>query len=165
MSKNSEKRSNVKPLQLDTLLGVLEKSEGVEMFQSIYAEIEGVKKDITEKGNLSCGFFVSGVLAIFGLIDRLHGTVSGTVSAMERSGWQKTGNLSPGAVIVWGPPVDGSFSHDHIGFYLGDQQAISNIWQKRVPGKHHVTFGAQGTKTYRPILAVYEHNELSPNNG
>ncbi|OHA59679.1 MAG: hypothetical protein A2589_02370 [Candidatus Vogelbacteria bacterium RIFOXYD1_FULL_46_19] len=160
MAKIKTKKLKVKPLTLDTLLTVVEKSVGTKMFQTIYAEVDGQKKDITRAGDLSCAFFVSGVLSMFGLVDRLHSTVTGTVKALEIAGWKKTKNLEPGAVIVWGPSVDGSFTHDHLGFYLGAEEAVSNIWQKHVPGKHYYTFAKTGSGKYRPILAIYRHSKL-----
>lgn len=150
----------IKPLTLDTLLSVVENSVGVTMFQTIWAEVGGEKTDITEKGNLSCGFYVSGILAMFGLIDRLHSTVSGTVKCMEAAGWQKTDELKPGTVILWGVPENSDFTHKHLGFYIGGDEAVSNVWQKGAPGRHHITFGVEGSDTYRPIIAMYTHPDL-----
>ena len=151
---------HVKPLALETLLTMLENSVGTKMFQTIWAEVDGEKKDITEQGNLSCAFYVSGVLAMFGLIDRIHSTVSGTVLEMEKYGWQKTKVLKPGVVMVWNPGENSQFTNQHIGFYLGQEQAISNSWQKGVIAKHHYTFGKVGSKEYRPIVAMYRHPKL-----
>ena len=123
--------------------------------------MDGEEKDILEDGNLSCAFYVSGILAIFGLVDRLHTTVIGTVTALERAGWQKTDNLKPGCVIVWDKPEDNSHEHKHIGFYLGDDKAISNIWQEGKPDIHHFTFGLESTDSFRPIIAIYTHQELN----
>ena len=150
----------VKPLLLPTLMSVVEKSVGTMMFQTAYAEMDGQKKDITDGGDLSCSFFVSGVLSMFDLVDQIHTTVSGTVRAMEAAGWKETKNLKPGVVIKWGPSTDGSFTHEHLGFYLGDDQAISNISYKRSPGRHHLTFGKKGIGRHRPILAIYHHLKL-----
>ena len=160
MVKKNQK-NKVKPLLLDTLLSVLEKSIGTKMFQTIWAEVDGRKIDITEKGNLSCALFVSSILAMFDLVDKVHTTVSGTVKAMEKSGWRSTKKLTPGVVIVWGKSQDVSFDHQHIGFYLGDNVAISNNSKKKTPIKHHVTFGRTGQKGYRSIAAIYKHPSLN----
>jgi hypothetical protein len=154
------KKMKVKPLFLKTLLSVVQKSVGTKMFQTIWAEVGGAKKDITEGGNISCAFYVSGVLAMFDLIDRVHATVSGTIKAMEETGWKKTKVLAPGVVIMWGPAQDGNFNNNHLGFCLDETTAISNIWQKKVPMKHHITFGSAKSKNYRPILAIYTHSKL-----
>jgi hypothetical protein len=154
------KPTKVKPLLLSTLIAVVEKSPGTNMFQTIYAEVNGKKTDITKDGDLSCAFFVSGILSMFDLADRVHATVKGTVKAMETAGWKETKKLKPGVVIKWGPSTDGSFTHDHLGFYLGDDQAISNIHYRRTPGRHHFTFGKEGIGRHRPILAIYHHPKL-----
>ncbi len=150
----------IKPLTLDTLLSVIENSIGTTMFQTIWAEVDGQKKDITEKGNLSCGFYVSSILAVFGLIDRLHSTVDGTVKQMEEAGWKKTTEFKPGVILLWGVPENSDFTHKHLGFYIGGDEAVSNVWQKKTPGKHHLTFGVEGSDTYRPIVAMYAHSDL-----
>ncbi len=154
------KQQKIIPLTLPTLLNVVENSVGSKMFQSAFFLVGKDKKDILDKGDLSCAFFVSGVLAMFDLVDKVHATVSGTVKALETAGWQPTKKLVPGVVVVWGPEQGGGFTHDHIGFYVGPDIAISNIWQKKVPGRHHVTFGPVTKKTYRPILAIYKHRDL-----
>lgn len=156
----SKDKKIIKPLALDTLLSVVEKSVGTKMFQTIWAEVDGKQSDITEQGNLSCAFYVSGVLAMFGLIDRIHSTVSGTVLEMQKYGWKKTKVLESGVVIVWNPGENSQFTNQHIGFYLGQEQAISNSWQKGVIATHHYTFGKVGLKEYRPIVAMYRHPKL-----
>ena len=141
-------------------MSVVEKSVGTKMFQTIYAEVNGRKTDITKDGDLSCAFFVTGVLSMFDLVDRVHATVKGTVIAMEVAGWKETKNLKPGVVIKWGPSIDGNFTHEHLGFFVGDDQAISNIHYQRIPGRHHYTFGKKGIGPHRPILALYHHPKL-----
>jgi len=153
-------KTKIKPLPLETLLLMLKKSVGTTLFQTLYMEVRGHKKDVTEKGNLSCAFYVSSVLAIFGLIDRLHSTVSGTEKALIEAGWRKTTVLKPGVILIWGKAKKSTHDHLHIGFYLNDNKAISNIWQKRVPQKHHFTFGKEGSDTFRSILAMYYHPSL-----
>lgn len=153
-------KSQIKILTLKTFLTLVKKSAGTEMFRQIFAEVDGREVDITENGNLSCAFYVSGLLAIFGLIDKIHATVSGTRKAMEAAGWIETTEMMPGAVLVWDKPQDGSHNHQHIGFYLGEEQAISNIWQEGKPEIHHFTFGLESAGTHRPIIAIYIHEKL-----
>lgn len=148
----------VELLTLETMLTVIKKSVGTKMFQTIYAKVNGQKKDITAGGDLSCAFYVSSILAFSGFIDRAHSTVTGTVAAMKQDGWVATKKLEPGVVIVWGP--NPTHAHDHIGFYLGNDKAASNIREKKVPGIHHVTFGSVKNKTHRSILGLYRHPKL-----
>ncbi|HNZ55621.1 MAG TPA: hypothetical protein PKN73_02785 [Candidatus Paceibacterota bacterium] len=159
--KETEEKKTIEPLTLKSLLALIEASAGTTMFRHLYAEVDGVEQDILEDGNLSCAFYVSGVLAIFGLIDRLHTTVSGTVTALEKAGWQKTDNLKPGCVIVWDKPRDNSHNHQHIGFYLGDETAIANSTEKKVIAKNHYTYGGEEQSSQRQILAIYGHPGLS----
>jgi len=79
----------VNPLFFDSYLSFVEKSVGSKMFQTLWAEVDGKKKDITQRGKLSCATFVSFVLLSFGLIKEKHATVNGTVRDMENSGWRK----------------------------------------------------------------------------
>ena len=151
----------VKPLKLDTLLAVLRGSVGTKMFQHFYASVDGKKTDIMQNGDLSCAFFVSSVLAMMGLLDRAHGTVLGTVKMMEKSGWLKTRVLKPGVVLVWDYKIGGGGEkHQHIGFYLGENMAISNSDLKKVPIIHPVNFGSLNSKQYRKIVGIYKHDEL-----
>ena len=157
---SDQNKSKIKILTLKTFLTVVKKSAGTEMFRQIFAEVDGHEVDITENGNLSCAFYVSGLLAMFGLIDKIHATVSGTRKAMEAAGWVETTEMTPGAVLVWGKPQDGSHDHQHIGFYLGENQAISNISRLGQPGFHHFTFGGEKVDPHRKIVAVYSHPQL-----
>jgi hypothetical protein len=147
----------VKLLILESFLAMLNKSVGTPLFQNVYAEVDGVKKDITNEGELSCALYVSSILSIFGLIDRAHTTVAGAVKAMEQAGWEKTSELEPGVVLVWERPKDGSFNNEHIGFYLEGAKAISNSATQRTPQIHHLTFGEKDEKGYREIIGMYRH--------
>ncbi|HRY62481.1 MAG TPA: NlpC/P60 family protein [Candidatus Paceibacterota bacterium] len=127
-------------------INAIKKSIGVEMFQSIFAEKDGHETDITRKGQLSCALFVSSILKLFNLIDinkAPHSTVLSTLKNMEASGWKKVSEneLEEGDVIVWEKiiDVDGE-EHEHIGFFIGNERAVSNSSEKRVPAEHHYTY-------------------------
>lgn len=154
---------NIKPLPFDTYLAMIENAIGSRMFQTGYAEIDGVKTDIMRVGDLSCSLFVSSLLSIFNLIDQPHATVSSTVREMERAGWQKTDELKPGYVLVWAERMQKGESHTHLGFYLGNDEAISNNPEGNMPIKHHYTFGEEERKPVREIMAIYYHPQFMPN--
>lgn len=136
-------------LNKETYLNVIKKSvgdseRGNEMFQSVYATDEnGEKVDITEKGNKSCAFYVSFILAGFKLIDCFHTTVNSTVNDMLKNGWQEIkdkNNIEEGDVIVWDKDISKNIKHMHIGFYIGNEEAVSNISEERRIGIHHFTY-------------------------
>lgn len=160
MTKSNSNQITIKPLNLPTMLKVIEASLGSLMFQTSLALVNGRKRDILNRGQLACAFYVLAILAMFGLIDRVHSTVAGTVKAMKRAGWQPTNKLSTGVVIIWGRPVSGDHDHEHIGFVLSQTKAASNSSELKVPVRHHITFGAKATPGYRQIIGLYYHPKL-----
>ena len=140
-------------------LQMIENSLGTLMFRNLFVEDDkGGEKDILNDGRLSCAVFVSSILLLIGEIDRVHGTIDGTVAAMKTAGWKEVAGgkahaaqiqaaaLKPGDVIVWNKikDFDGK-SHGHIGFYFGKKVAISNSTENGFPIKHDYTyFGTRG---------------------
>lgn len=108
--------------------------------------ISGV--DYLKDGKLSCAVFVSSVLKHFDLIDDPHARVKVTVHNMRLFGWQKISlkEIEPGDVIVWEKNKSG---HYHIGFYVGDEMAVSNNWIKRTPVEHDFQFRNKKLKKQR----------------
>ncbi len=145
----------------NSYLKVINNSVGTRLFRNFYADVGNKKQDITKDGQFSCAFFVSSILNIFNLIKESHLTVSGTVKDMKKSGWREIKKLKRGVVIVWGARKIGRSVNEHIGFYVGNKQAISNGYLKRVPVRHHFTYGSKGSKSYRQIIAVFWHPRLS----
>ena len=144
------------PLNYETYLGVIENSVGTNLFRAVFATVDGVKKDITEDGNLSCAFFVSSILKMFDHIESIHSTVSGTVRDLEKSGWQKIQEPKIGAVLVWEEKEDqNKEKHAHIGFYVEESMAVSNSSEGRTPQKHHSTYGELGATTFRKITGIF----------
>ena len=123
-----------------TYLAVIRSSVGSGMFRSFYMHIGGKKVDVLNDGQLSCAFFVSSVLTIFGLIQRVHGTVDATIKDIEESGAKKVRKPRIGSVIVWGKSERIAKTHRHIGFYVGNQQAISNLDDCGSPQNHDWLF-------------------------
>ena len=133
------------------------------LFRNTYALLEGQERDITSNGTLSSGRFVSAILYLNKLIEDLHVTVEGTEKDMLNSGWYETKNLKEGAVLVWEPlsGINGGL-RTHIGFYLGNDRAVSNNFKTGIPTEHHTTFGAtQGGTPNRGISKIYWHPVLS----
>lgn len=83
----------------------------------------------------------------------MHATVAGTEKDMLKNGWQETKDLREGAVLVWEKNHNG---HSHMGFCVGNDEAISNGSQDSgFPHKHHVTYNGQ-----RKIEKIYWHPSL-----
>jgi len=157
---------NIRIKKLKSLLAIVEnsiKGGNNYLFRNLYAYVDGVEKDILEDGALSCAVFASAVLLNQELIKKPHATVSGTVKDMLENGWREVAQLKPGAVITWKKIMfkDGK-EHPHIGFCVGDEEAISNSFTDKCPRKHHVTYGANPDGTpVRKIEKIYWHPELN----
>lgn len=128
------------------------------MFRNLYAN-EGTKEiDILEDGKNSCAVFVSWILLTLELIKHPHASVFGIEKDLIVSGWFQIKELKPGAVLIWEEKIgqyDG-IMHLHMGFYVGDDQAVSNSSQSSgFPIKHHVTYNDS-----RQVEKIYWHPEL-----
>lgn len=137
------KKTGVKRLLFETYLATIKNSVGARIFRNFYALIGGKKQDIMKNGKLSCAFFVSSILRIFGLIKDIHGTVDGTVKDLKKSGWKVLRRPKTGSVLVWSKPNDSKTTHRHIGFYLGNYKAVSNSSTKMVPIVHRSNFNGK----------------------
>lgn len=155
--------------KLKSLLALIEnavKGGDNYLFRNLFAEEDGKEMDILENGGNSCAVFVSWILYLFNStlefekkprwIQYTHATVFGTVKDLLASGWQEIDKLKPGAVLVWekreGAMLeDKNIPKDHIGFYVGNDEAISNDSKKTgFPVRHNVTYN--GTRKVEKIL-------------
>ena len=157
----------IQPLLFDNYLAVIQGAPGSRMFRKFYALVNGKKKEVSEDGNLSCGWFAAFILKYFDLIRQPHMTVDGTLRDMEASGWKKIKKLKIGCILLWSTQDDKrskaySFGHRHMGFYVGKDKAVSNLSSKGVPGQHHWTFGINKGKPARRVEAVFWHPKLNP---
>lgn len=116
-----------------------------------------MERDILENGKLSCAAFVSSVLYLNRLIKGVHATVDSTLRDLFEFGWVETDEMMPGSVLVWEKKDFGSGEmHGHVGFYVGDNMAISNgSFNSGIPIKHHYTY-----KDTRKIDKILWHPEL-----
>lgn len=133
------------------LLAMINNSIGTQAYNDVFAvEDDNTEvKNITERGNLSCAYFVSCVLVIFKLIKEVHLTVDGTLRDMEQSGWRKldldTEAMQAGDIIIWKDEKP----HRHIGF-KNWSKAVSTSPEKRKVISHR--------EQYRPIQEVWRYN-------
>jgi len=150
------KEVKITPLIKESVLAFVKNSIGSNTFRNLYALVNDEKKDILEDGKVSCAAFTSAILLQFGLIQKGHATVDSTIKDMEESGWYKINESKEGCVLVWEPTeLDGS-TNKHTGFYIDNDQAISNSYAKRTPQIHHWTYDDT-----RKIIAMYWHNKLN----
>ena len=128
------------------------------LFRNLYAVNDGQEVDILENGKNSCAAFVSWILLTLELIKMPHATVDGTEKDLIASGWQEIKELKPGAILFWEAAVgkyDG-LMHRHAGFYIGNDEAISNSSHSSgFPVKHHATYNDS-----RRIEKIYWHGDL-----
>jgi hypothetical protein len=149
-----------------SLLAILENAvkSDVHIYRNLFAKDDaGNEYDILDNGLNSCAVFVSWVLLALDLIEKPHASVDATEKDLLQNGWFSISDLKPGAVIIWealpsSKPMLGKYDteHRHIGFYIGNESAISNDSKvKGVPIKHHYTYNGA-----RKIEKILWHKEL-----
>lgn len=123
-------------LKKKNYLTAIRNSVGTSLFKNLYANVGGRKKDIVHKGTLSCALFVSSILYLFDLIKHVHATVDGTILDLQKSGWEKTVKPRAGDVILWQEKIENGEPHEHIGFFIGNNMAVSNNSKTGTPTRH-----------------------------
>jgi len=135
-------------------LVMIKNSVGSRMFRNSYVIKDGRRKDILQNGELSCAFFATFILKGFNLIGAPHCTVQGAIKDLIKSGWQEikiSEKIPSGAVLLW----EKQKGHFHLGFYLGNWEAVSNSRENKCPIVHHWTFNSS-----RKIIKAYSHKFL-----
>lgn len=136
-----------------TYLKLIENAVGSNLFRNLYATWNDKEVDLLEDGELSCAMFVSAILLQVFKIDEPHATVASTVRHMKEWGWVvvPTDTATHGDVLVWEPITfeDGS-KHPHMGFFIGNGEAISNSREQKTPLRHHWTYN--GTRKITEVL-------------
>ena len=145
----------IKPLLKESYLAMIKNSVGTKMFRNFYIKIGNRKEDDTREGELSCAYFVSGILAIFGLIKKIKVNVDELVEEMKKCGWKQIKSPRKGSVVVWEAKKFDDEVHKHIGFFIGNGKAISNNFKKKTPIIHHWTF-----ERSRKVEGIFWHKKL-----
>ena len=140
-------------LEKENYLSIIKSSINSQIFQNVYALIDGKKKNLTQKGDLSCAFYVSSILKLFNLIENIHLTVDSTTEDIKKHGWReiKSSKIKKGDIIIW----EENNNHKHIGFYIGNRKSISNNSKTKKIAIHHFTFNNK-----RKIEKVLTHKLL-----
>jgi|TARA_Y100000294_G_scaffold175446_1_gene195540 hypothetical protein len=146
-------KSKFEILTYQNYLSMIKASQGSKMFRRVYVLDNHKKRDILKGGQLSCAYYVSCILKIFNLISDLHTTVDGAVKDILENKWELTEKLVSGNILVWEDKesLNGEI-HSHLGFYLGQDKAISNSGNKRAPIIHHYTYNQE-----RKIIKILTH--------
>lgn len=157
-----------KPIFLlkDTYLAMIKNSVEARIFRHAYFKVrpssakasEGkIKKvEVLRDGDLSCAFFVSIILVIFKLIKEIHTTVDGVIKDMQKFGWRKIKKPKIGSILIWQSKVGESGEpHRHIGFYIGNKEAVSNSDKAKSPQIHNWQFDGK-----RKVESIYWHEKL-----
>jgi len=149
----------IAPLLKESYLTMIKNSKNSRMFANFYVKLDGKRKDITKDGRFSCAYFVSCILKIFGLISDIHLTVKGTIRDLLKSGWVSIRKPKIGSVLVWEEKNFGTRDrpdrHYHIGFYIGNNRAVSNSSSKKKIAIHHFTFNNK-----RKIVKIYWNKKI-----
>ena len=150
----------VRILQFDTYLDVIKKSVGSNLFQSVFAEVNGERMNITNRGQFSCAVHVSSILLWFGLLKERHTGVDGLVVDMIDSGWYEIDKPKVGCIIRWEKKLKNGGENEHVGFYISDDSAVSNDPVSGAPIEHHYTYGETDGRPNRKIETIYWHPKL-----
>lgn len=131
------KNQKVVPIIFDSYIALIKNSLGSKLFRNFYAKVDGKETDIMRNGELSCAFHASSILALSKLIHSVHGTVISTVKDLKENGWKEIKKPEIGSVLIW--EIFDSASNKiqrHIGFFIGNNKAISNDSKLGYPIEH-----------------------------
>ena len=80
---------------------------------------------------------------------------------MLENGWEKIDDLREGAVLHWEEAKRGDDINEHVGFYIGNDEAISNSSDAKTPIRHHITYGTNPDGTpVRKVIGIYWNKKL-----
>ena len=135
-----------------TYLGLIKNSIGTRMFRSFYARTDKGMEDLLNDGELSCAYFVSSILKLFDWIDKPHLTIDSTETELMKNGWKKIpiDKIKEGSIIIWEEINIGGKYNRHIGFYIGNNKAVSASYKLKRVVSHDLTFGGK-----RKVESVY----------
>lgn len=138
------------------LLAQCQGAIGSTQYRHLWFDAEGVEKDITEDGQLSCAYFMSSLLHNHNLITSVHATVKGTVADMKAFGWTLLEEPQIGCVLQW----EAYEGHEHIGIFVGGTQAISHSDKTQSPQRHDWLLRSEKLPEGRALLGIYWHTSL-----
>lgn len=156
--------TNITKLVLKSYLAAIRNSVGSNTWRNFYAVDNGIERDVLNDGDVSCAYFVSSITTMFGFSKSIHMTVGSTIKDLEESGWVNIDRPRDGAILLWEPQdfgEEGSFTH--IGFYVGNERAISTSLRTHTPTEydwHFRDYPPEG-KTARQVEKILWHKKLA----
>lgn len=144
----------------DSYLAAINNAVGSDFFRDLFVKINGEQINVAGHGQRSCALLVSWILRVFNLIGGTHANTASTIKDIENSGWVRIDQPKIGCIILWEAMLQGEDKSQHVGFYIGNDEAISNDWVSKVPAKHHWTFGEKNGWPVRKVEALYWHDKL-----
>lgn len=143
-------------LVLKNHLSRVRNSINSKMFRNFFISIDGQIRDVAEDGNLSCAIYVSNMLLMTGeLIGSGHATIDSTIKDILKNDWYEIADPKTGCVLLWEEKEQQRGKHQHLGFYVDNNQAISHLDTDRVPTLHDWTFDGK-----RKIEKIFWHKAL-----
>ena len=147
----------------DNYLSMIENACGSKMWANAFCLVKGKKQDVLDNGSVSCAYFVSSILKLFDLIQRLHFTVLGTEKDIKESSWKEikiSSKMPAGSVVIWEKELSIDKNrkkefHYHIGFYIGKEKAVSLWTYHNFPVIHHWTYNNK-----RKIIRAYWNSKI-----
>jgi len=150
------KKEIVVPIFKDSYLAAIKNSVNTHLYRNFYAKVNNKREDVAKNGELSCAYFASSILVMFGLISKIHLTVGGVEDDMKKNQWKKIKKPQIGGVLIWeAKKYDEGGIHRHLGFFIGKDKAVSNSSEKGFPIIHHYTYGRK-----RKIDSIYWNKKL-----
>jgi hypothetical protein len=155
-----------------TYLQTIKNSIGTTMFQEFYVD----DKDILNQWSVACAYYVSNILKQFNLTPVWRANVPRVVEDLKEKWWTEIAidthadKIPAWSVLVWESSHGDTYNkmHHHIGFYIGNELAVSNnsihftnldeAWN--VPVQHHYTYNNQRQLTY--IFTWDRHDIFAP---
>jgi hypothetical protein len=150
---------NIVPLKKETLLAMIRNAPDTRLFRSLFVQYQdsGKIKDVTNDGEYSCAFFVSGLLTLAGYLPRPHGTVKGLRYKLGELSYSEVPpeERQAGDIIFWEKMKfpDGS-ENEHVGFVLDHDRAISTSYKKQCVVEHPINMPGAVVDEPRKITLV-----------
>ena len=146
---------NIEILKYETYLKAIENSVGSRIFNSLIVKFRDSDQtsDILGDGEFSCAFFVSSILAMFGVLDKPRATVislKDIISKDEKWSTVSETEAQPGDVVFYEAVEHESGNvHEHVAFVTGSGQAVSTDYKQKQVVQHDLK--------YRQINSIYRY--------